>query len=347
MSQQRHNGRIARRVGIGIGIAIGALVVLVVLGPLLVPLPETSGYAVPDALAGPESTFVDIPFPGTDGLTLHVRERGATTGPTASGGGVEAASPVFVLLHGSMFNLTTWAETESWLSSFGRVVAYDQIPYGLSERLAMGDWTGVNPYTQAAAIDQLIALLDARNIDRAILVGHSYGGVLAARAAVEHPDRVDGLVLLAPAVYQTESMPQWILDSPQMQRLGPRMASSLATSEAFFRSCYADPEMWTGERAERSLIHTRVTGWEAALWEYLRAWNVVDLDLASALADIATPTLVVGGEADAIVPIADSQRVARSIPGARFRTLPDVGHMPHEEDPAATAELVRSWLASM
>ncbi len=90
----------------------------------------------------------------------------------------------------------------------------------MSEKLVAGDWNGRNPYSTEAAIDQLMTLLDTLGVERAIVVGNSYGSVLALEAALAHPDRVEALILADSAVYVSESMPPAVMNLPQVQRLG-------------------------------------------------------------------------------------------------------------------------------
>jgi pimeloyl-ACP methyl ester carboxylesterase len=326
-----------RTVGRVIGAVFAVLVIIVLVGPFLVPVRDLENLVSARALARPDSVFVNVPFSGTDGVEMHYVERSSDMYRSET-------SRTFVLLHGSMFSLSTWDGFAGGLSEYGRVIAYDQIPYGLSEKLQEGDWDGQNPYEQSAAVARLVAFLDALGLDRVTLVGHSYGGTLATRAAIEHPDRVAALVLVAPAVYASDSMPGWLLQTPQLQRLGPLLARSLATSETFFRMCYADPDEWTAEKAAATTVHTSVAGWDGALWAYLQAWNNADTTWVDRLSSIGVPTLVIAGAEDAVVPVEDSQRVAEQIPGAEYTELESIGHMVHEEAPLRTTETIASWL---
>lgn len=205
----------------------------------------------------------------------------------------------------------------------GRVIAYDQIPYGLSEKLVEGDWTERNPYTAEASVDQLFALMDTLAIERAVLVGNSYGSVLAVRAALAQPERVEALILGDPAVYVSESMPAAIINLPQVQRLGVLAARSIGQSEAFIDQTYLDPEQITPERFALTTIHTQVENWDVALWEYLEVWGTTTPDYLPRLAQIAQSTLVITGDSDAVVPAADSERLQSELPNAELVVLPD------------------------
>jgi pimeloyl-ACP methyl ester carboxylesterase len=199
------------RILLGLLLAIVLLgLIAAAVGPLLVDPTPARGKTSSEALQRPRTGFVEVPFPGTDGLRLHVAERSASA-PDA---------PTFVLLHGFTFNLYTWDRLTEGLAARGRVAAYDQIPYGLSAKPLPGTWSGKNPYSKVAALAQLMALLEARGIEQAYLVGNSSGGTLALEAARAYPERVRGLILLAPWVNSKRPiLPRWLVDLPQMDRL--------------------------------------------------------------------------------------------------------------------------------
>jgi pimeloyl-ACP methyl ester carboxylesterase len=226
-----------------------------------------------------------------------------------------------------------------------KAVAYDQIPYGLSEKLVAGDWTGRNPYTSEAAVDQLFLFLDALDMDKVVLVGSSYGGTLAVQATLAQPKRVEALVLVDAAVYVQEEMPAWLLDLPQVRRLGPLFARQLGQSEALIRQTYLNPDQISNERMTLTTIHTQVEDWDVALWEYLRAWGVGTPDSVTHIPDIQQPALVITGDSDAVVSVSDSQRLDSELPNSELVILPSCGHVPQEECPEAFEEVVGAWLS--
>jgi pimeloyl-ACP methyl ester carboxylesterase len=315
---------------------IGILGVLVLaIGPFLIPVSALEGLSSAQQVATQESKFITIPFDGTDGIDIHFLSNGENeTGNT----------PTFVLLHGSNFNAYTWREVLDFFSQKGRVIAYDQIPYGLSEKLVAGDWNGQNPYASEAAVAQLFSLLDALNIGKAILVGNSYGATLAVQAVQADPNRVEALILADAAVYVNEQMPAWLMESPQMRRLGPLFARQLGQNEAFIRQTYLNPDQINAERMALTLIQTKVENWDAAYWEYLRVWGVDTPDYISGIPDIQQPVLVLSGDSDTIVPVSDSQKLHSALPNAELEILPACGHVPQEECPELFIEAVDSWL---
>ncbi len=326
--------RVLKILAIIVSVVIVATILLLVIGPFLVPVNSLTGLVSARDAATRDSNFVTVPFNGTDGLDFHY----LTDEPGAPG------EPTFVLLHGSLFNAFTWSEVFDFFDAQGRVVAYDQIPYGLSEKPVTGDWTGDNPYKSQAQVDQLFAFLDALALENVVLVGNSYGGVLAVQAALAQPERIDGLILVDPAVYVQEEMPAWVMDLPQVRRLGPLFARQLGKGDAFLRQTYLNPDQISADRSASFSIHTKVENWDAGLWEYLRVWGVDAPDYSSDIPTIRQPALVISGDSDAIVPVSDSERLASELPNAELVIIPNCGHVPQEECPAPFEDAVNRWL---
>lgn len=313
------------------GIAIALVVASLATVPFLIPVKQLQGLDTVSALAKGEDQFVTLPFVGTDGIDIRYRDTGAhETGRT------------FLMLHGSVFNAATWDEVTDAFATKGRVVAFDQIPYGLSEKLLPEDWTGENPYRVEAVVARMFQLMDALDIERATLVANSYGAVLAVRAAAEQPDRIDGLVLGDAAVYVNESMPAWLMNLPQVDRLGPLIARGIGASEAFVETTWLYPDAMTEARLSKTLIHTKVENWDAAFWAYLKAWKLSDLE--QVIARIRQPTLVITGDSDAVVPVKESERLHNAIPRSELVILPGCGHVPQEECPDAFSAAVLDWV---
>ena len=324
-----------------VGLALALALVTAAVGPLLLvdPVPAT-GETSTQALRRDGSRFVAIPFAGTDGLALHV----AVQEPA----GDAPAAPTFVLLHGFTFNLYTWNRLMAPLAERGRVIAYDQIPYGLSAKPLPGTWAGENPYAKSAALAHLMALLDELGVEEAVLVGNSSGGTLALEAALAHPERVRGLVLLAPWVNSKRPiLPQWLVDLPQTKRLTLFLARTLGTDSPLLDYGYADPTRIDAQRRTLTAVHREMANWDAA-WAALLQRSLTDpVEIARHLAEITTPALVITGDEDRIVPPADSLDAARALPNATFAELAGCGHLPQEECPAQVLDVISQWLDAL
>lgn len=320
-------------------LALGALLILallvVALGPFLIATETIQPEGEVRDAAAPESRFLTIPFTGTPGLPLHYVERGTRHG---------APGPVFLLLHGFTLNSFTWHAVLDAFATRGRTLAYDQPPYGLSAKPIPGDWTAANPYDKAAALDQLFAVMDGLDVERAVLVGSSSGGTLALEAALARPERVEALILIAPWVHaQRPTLPAWLANLPQLRRLSLLIARKLGASTLLGPS-FANPEAISPERMELARIHTRTARWDLAWGELLRHSLTTTVDVGERLAAVKQPVLLVTGDSDRLVPPEDTRRVATALPRAELRVLDDCGHVPHEECPGPFLEAVGPWL---
>lgn len=322
-----------------VGIIVLGLLLLMAFVPFLIPITPLEDLRAPQSVAPPESKFVTIPYAGTDGIDIHF-----LASKDLEDGMQEGGEPTFVLLHGSLFNAFTWNKVFDFFDERGRVLAYDQIPYGLSEKLVEGDWTGNNPYSTDAAIEHLLTLLDTFGVEKAILVGNSYGSVLALQTALTYPERVEALILADSAVYIQESVPAWAINLPQVQRLGPLLGRMVGKSESFVRQTYLEPSAIDHERMRLTLMHTEVIQWDEAMWAYLQEWSVAPVDLTGQLSAISQQSLVITGDSDTIVPVTDSEQLANTLPKAEYAILSACGHVPQEECPTQFKDAVSSWL---
>jgi pimeloyl-ACP methyl ester carboxylesterase len=311
---------------------LAAVVLLVLLvGPFLIPVPPLAGAVPPAQLADPDSRFADV-----NGLQVHYKIAGQ-------------GEPVLVLLHGFAASVFSWREVMTPLAEIGAVIAFDRPAFGLTERPMPGEWQGENPYSPEAQAELTIALMDELGVGKAVLVGNSAGGTMAVLTALRHPERVEALVLVDPAIYYGGGSPGWlrpILRTPQMRRLGPLFARQIQKwGEDFARSAWHDPakltpEMWAG--------HTkplRAENWDRALWEFTLASH--PLGLEERLGELQVPTLVITGDDDRIVPTEQSVRLAGELPNADLVVIPSCGHVPQEECPEAFLEATKSFLTKL
>jgi pimeloyl-ACP methyl ester carboxylesterase len=302
-----------------------------VVGPLVVPMPPLADIAPISELADADSQFISV-----NGIDVHYKKYGS-------------GEPVVILLHGFGASLFSWREVLQPLSQYGTVIAYDRPAFGLTGRPMPGTWQGNNPYGAQGNLDLLIGLMDALGVPRAILVGNSTGGRLAVQAALAATERVSGLVLVDAAIYtnggQRFGLLAPIINTPQMDRLGPVFARSIAGDQGtlFIQTAWHDPSKITEAITSGYRKPLRVDNWDRALWEFTKAGSG-DEDLTPRLSELHMPTLVVAGDDDRIIPTADSIRLGGEIPGARLVVIPACGHVPQEECPAPFLEALSEYL---
>lgn len=318
-----------RWIGLFALIGIIVLVLALLVGPFLVPVPPLEQTFSPQSLADPDSQFIEI-----NGVNVHVK----TTGQ---------GEPVIVLLHGFGASLYSWQKVMQPLGELGTVIAFDRPAFGLTERPL--EWEGQNPYSPEAQQALVLGLLDHFGVENAILVGNSAGGTVAIQTALAHPDRISGLVLVDPAVYTGGGAPGWIrplLNSPQMRRLGPLLARQIQErGTQLIEMAWHDPEQLQPDTIELYKKPLQVENWDKALWEMTLASRASGL--ADRLDELRLPILVITGDDDRIVLTADSIRLSEELPNADLVVIPNAGHVPHEERPEAFLEAVKSFLNSL
>lgn len=311
-----------------LGIVLLVLLLLVLVGPFLVPIPPLEGTLPPEQLCDPDSQFVEI-----DGLAVHVKTMGA-------------GEPVFVLLHGFGASLYSWRTVMEPLGEHGRVIAYDRVAFGLTERPM--EWGETNPYTPQAGVDLLLGLLDHFDVQEAILVGNSAGGTVSMQFTLQHPDRVEALILVDPAVYEGGGPPwlQPLYRTPQMQRLGPLLVRSIQSrGPQLIDLAWNDPSRITQETLDLYTKPLRVENWDRSLW-YFTVYSQPS-GLPGRLGEFDLPVLVITGDDDRIVPTENSVRLAGELPEATLAIIPAAGHVPHEEQPDLFLQAVDEFLASI
>ena len=208
---------------------------------------------------------------------------------------------------------------------------------------------GVNPYTAEAQTDQVTGLMDALGVERAVLVGNSAGGTVAAYTALRAPARVQGLVLVDAAIYSGGGSPAFLrplFSTPQMQRIGPLFARGIQRwGYQFGQSAWHDPARFTDEIWSNYQKPLRIANWDRALWQLTAASRPLNLD--QRVDELNLPVLVITGDDDRIVPTEQSLRLAKEIPQARLAVIPACGHVPQEECPTAWLEAVTSFLRDL
>lgn len=311
-------------------LAAGVLSFLII--PMLLTF-ESSGTKTYREAAGPGAEFVTV-----DGIDVHIE-----TAPYR--GDCACTPPLFVLLHGFGASTFSWREVIEPLSAQGDVLAYDRPGFGFTERPTT--WTGVNPYSDAGNRELLHDLISRFGQKReVVLIGHSAGGQLAATFAEEHPELVQRLVLVDPAIITAGGVPEfarWMLDIPQIDRLGPFVVRSLQSSfEQILYASFYDQSKITAEVLDGYKAPTRVIDWEVAFWEFMKApRQSLTLDNLSTLSQ---PTLVIAGAEDAIVPLSDTKQVALAIPHSTLVVINQAGHLPHEEQSGVFLHELTAWL---
>jgi pimeloyl-ACP methyl ester carboxylesterase len=241
------------------------------------------------------------------------KEAGSAPATETLGAGERA----FVCLHGLADTRSIFRPLAAGLARFGRVVLVDQRGHGEAAAPA-------GPYSREDLARDVIDALDRQGVARAILVGHSLGGVVALATGLAFPQRVAGLVLLGTTGQCSARIAEWY------ERIA--VAGERDGIDGIRREIY-------GERSQRA-IDADARG----VASMVRMLATLHADpLTPKLGALRCPALLVVGEEDPMGPKA-SALLAEAIPGAELVVLPGLGHWTHVEAPDQVVGAVERWL---
>ncbi len=271
------------------------------------------------------SRFVDV-----DGIRVHYQEAGERN----------MRFPPLVLIHGFASSTLVWSKVFLPLAQTGlRVIAVDMLGCGYSGKPRNGE------YTIGGQAKLLVGLLDQLGINRATLVGSSYGGAVAATCALDYPQRVDRLVLIGtvnnnrPLNYKLMR----VFGSPVFgDVVSPLLIGSRRLLRRRMKRVY-DRHAWVLDerRVEARHLPLRAAGTQRAIIRTVRGWDAERISRDAHL--IRKPTLLLWGENDREIPLADGERLHEQIPGSRLIVFRNCGHLPHEEYPEAFTKVVADF----
>jgi pimeloyl-ACP methyl ester carboxylesterase len=251
-----------------------------------------------------------------DGARLHVVELGP------------GGAPPIVLLHGASSNLEVMRPLAARLAKTHRVILLDRPGHGWSTRANISDST---PERQARMIAQALQKL---GIPPAIVVAHSWSGALALRIALDHPERVAGLVMLAPVAYPWPGGVSQYNHAVTTPVIGPLLAHTitlplgLLLADSGARGVFAPqamPETFVRDSATRLLLRPREFVANARDLVTLRAAMA---EQAPRYGSITVPITIIAGDADKTVSThIHSQPLAETAKNTKLIVLSGVGHM--------------------
>lgn len=255
---------------------------------------------------------------------LHVRDSGPRQ------------APAVVFLHGFGASLQTWDAWSSGLMKTHRVIRLDLPGSGLSPPDPAKD------YTDKRSLQLLLNVLDDLGVSRATLVGHSMGGRIAWTFAAQHPERTDRLVLIAPDGFASEGFeygkpPQVPAILGWMRYVLPQFVLRMN-----LQSAYAQADFLNDALTRRYHELLLAPGARGAMLERLK--QTVLQDPVPMLRQIKAPTLLVWGEADAMIPSSNARDYLQAMAGSRLFLSPGAGHLPHEESAEVSLQALVDFL---
>ena len=245
-------------------------------------------------------------------------------------------APTIVLLHGFGASLQTWDAWGTELEKQWRVVRIDVPAFGLTGPAVNQD------YSDEADVVRLLALFDQLDLPQAIVGGHSMGGRIAWNFAATHPERVSHLLLVSPDGFpdprstteHTYQVSPWL---GLMKYSLPAWALKMGVAPA-----YGDEKLLTADTMRRYQDMMRAPGVRTALIDRMRQSR--NSDPVPRLQSLKMPVLLVWGEKDAFIPISNAQDYLKAIPHAVLATIPQAGHVVHEEASQPSVQAVKEFL---
>lgn len=269
------------------------VLVLLLVGTFWIWTPDRSRVELEAKYLSAPTDMLDIA-----GTKLHVRDSGPRD------------VPAVIMLHGFGSSLHTW---ETWAGSLGdafRVIRFDLPGAGLSPPDSTGN------YSDARSLQLLADLMDRLDVPHASLVGNSIGGRIAWTFAAENPSRVDKLILVSPDGFASPGFDYG--RNPEVPRLAHLMRYVLpkALVRMNLLPAFGDKTALTDDLVTRYHDLMRAPGARAAM--IARMEQTVLRDPIPLLQRIQAPTLLLWGELDQLIPIANAPDYLKSIPRARW-----------------------------
>jgi pimeloyl-ACP methyl ester carboxylesterase len=266
------------------------------------------------------SRFVEV-----DGVRVHYQEVGDPNAP-----------PMF-LIHGFAASNLVWSKVFLELAATGfRVIAPDLPGYGYSGKPRHLD------YTIASQAKMVFSLVSQLGINRAVLVGSSYGAAIAATMALDHPALVEKLVLVGAVTNNrpTRYLLMRLFSSPIIgDILSPLVVGSRRLLRLRMKRVY-DKHSWVLDerRVDARHLPLATRGAHRAIIRTVRRWDAERVSRDAH--QLKQPTLLLWGDTDREVPLRDGERLHEEIPHSRLVVFRECGHLPQEEYPEAFTKVV-------
>ena len=275
----------------------------------------------------PPSQFIRL----SNGVNVHLRDEG------------DPDAPPIVLVHGHTEDLHAWNHIVKNLVESFRVIRFDLRRHGLTGPAPDNDYRIEN------YVSDLSMVVDHIGIDRFVLVGHSMGGRISARYALEKPERVNNLVLVsasgAPA--KEDRSPPMALRAMKnpfgrflIRRIWSRSMAKKSLEDMVF-----DGSSITDEEIDRMWDFSIYPGnMDAMFKEFRETWDAFD---PSDIKEITTNTLLIWGKEDSICPESMGIWYDSHLPNSTMVVMPNIGHNPHFECPDRCSDEISSWLGAL
>ena len=301
-------------------IIVLVLLTFILIAALYLWTPDKSKADLEKIYGSPNNTYVSAL-----GVKIHYQDSGPS----------KHSTPI-LFLHGFGASLHTWDAWSKELSSEYRVISVDLPGFGLTGE----DPSGI--YTDERSVEVLEAFLKELKIPKVVLVGNSMGGKFAWQFTARYPDQVSKLVLISPDGYASPGIEYGKKpDIPKIAQLY-RYFFSKTFLAMNLEPAYANPTTLNDPLVTRYYDLMLAPGVRGAILARMEQTTLQDP--VPLLATIKVPTLLIWGEKDAFIPIANSNEYLKVMPNAKRVSLPNIGHLPQEERPTIGLAALKEFL---
>jgi pimeloyl-ACP methyl ester carboxylesterase len=255
---------------------------------------------------------------------------------------IRGAGPPVVLIHGNPGSGQDWTRLFAPLAAHHEVIAFDRPGHGRSQRPKVGDAT---VEVQARLLHDALKQL---HVERPIVVGHSWGGALALVYTITYPKEVAGIVLVAPAVYESQDAGSFLTQLPAVPVLGdavnsvftPLFGASVVRSEL--------KKAFSPDPVPPKYLRSVLSEWTSP--KKVKAYSLDDASLNDSVkkfsprySEIILPVSILTGDSDLIVSEKDNaERLHQALPKSHLIVLPKTGHeIPFTRSQAVVNEIER------
>lgn len=249
-----------------------------------------------------------------------------------------------VFLHGLGANICTWRKVKDPLAAGNKLFLIDLKGFGKSPKPRDDRYSILD---QADLVYDLIVENDLKNLT---VVGNSYGGavslLLAIRLCAENPNRLSKLILIDSAGYN-KFIPWYVtlLRIPLLGWLLVHLESNKSLAKRVLKESYYNDQLITAAEIE---AYAKPLGMKNGKYALLKvAKQAIPNDIEKWIAKyptISVPTLILWGQYDSVIPLEIGEMLDAAIPCSRLTTIPNTGHVPQEETPTPTVELIQDFL---
>jgi len=246
-----------------------------------------------------------------------------------------------VLVHGTASSLHTWDAWTNELKKTNRVIRMDLPAFGITGPNKNADYS-IESYTTF-----LHSFVEKLNLEKFHLAGNSLGGNIAWNYAAEHPAKVEKLILVDASGLPTNKEPPAIFKmakTPVLRSLFLYVTPKMLITKNI-KEVYADDDKVTDELVTRYHKMALRAGNRQAFIDRAKTDFKLDAKInTDRLKSIQTPTLLIWGAKDLWIPLDNGKRMNRILVNSKLEVLENSGHVPMEENPKESLELLKNFL---